>query len=164
MNERTKNKVIIVLFLILALVIYIVVTFTTPAAANERSLSAAIIRQTAGDVVSLNDLTDFEWDYAYTFAPYTALETICDTIGFDTKASLETVSESMVQMIFTKEEEVVCVLLGHPDKLGYDFDYNNSNFDDYLVFSSQEDPQFRIERPYTHVLRLKYLPLREEQA
>lgn len=163
MNERTKNKVIIVLFLILALVIYMVVTLTTPAAANERGLSAAITSQTAGDVVSLNDLTDFEWDYAYTFAPYTASEIICDTIGFDTKVPLETISESMVQMIFTKGEEVVCVLLGHPDKLGYDFDYGISSFD-YLVFSSQEDPQFRIERPYTHLLCLKYLPLREEQA
>lgn len=161
MNERAKNKILLVLFLLLALIIYMVVTLTTPAAENERSLSDTIISQPAGEVVSLNKLTDFEWDKVYTFAPYTSKKKICDTIGVnvnDCKIALETVSESMVQMIFTKDKEIVCVLLGYPDKLGYSFDFGDTTYD-YLVFTSNEDPQFRIERPYTNYLLLRYMPV-----
>lgn len=159
MNERAKNKILLVLFLLLALIIYMVVTLTTPAAENERRLSSTIIVQPAGEVVSLNKLTDFEWDKAYTFAPYTSKKEICSVIGInanDCKIALETVAESMVQMIFTKDGEIVCVLLGYPDKLGYRFDFGEAAYD-YLVFTSSEDPQFRVERPYTNYLLLRYM-------
>lgn len=157
MSERIKSKTIIVLSLLLALVAYIVITLTTPAAANERSLSSAICSQPAGKIVSLNSLTDFSWEKVYTFAPYTTKKEIFEILGFKSKIDLETVSESMVQMIFTEEEEVVCVLLGYPDKLGYAFDYGQEGYD-YLVFPSAEEPNFRIERPYSRQLLLRYLP------
>lgn len=160
MNERAKNKILIVLFLLLALIIYMVVTLTTPAAKNEQHLSGVIASQSAGEVVSLNELTDFKWDKVYTFAPYTSKKKICDILGInvkDCKVALETVNESMVQMIFMDSGEIVCVLLGYPDKLGYRFEFGETTYD-YLVFTSEEDPQFRVERPYTNYLLLRYMP------
>lgn len=165
MNERAKNKLLIVLFLLLALIIYMVVTLTTPASENERRLSETILSQSPGEIVSLNELTDFEWDSAYTFAPYTSKKEICKVLGIpvnDCKIALETVSEAMVQMIFTKEQEIVCVLLGYPDKLGYCFDFGNSSYD-YLTFHSDENSEFLIEQPHANYLLLRYMPAENKQ-
>lgn len=157
MYERIKDRILLLLFLLLALVGYLVVTFTKPAAANERSLSGILQSQPAGEIISLTELTDFEWDSAYTFRPYTDKEKICQVMGFETAESLETVNESMVQMIFTKEKEVVCVLLGYPEKLGYFFDYGVEDYK-YLIFSASNEPKFRVERPYHHYLVFRYVP------
>lgn len=158
MNGRSKNRLILVLFFLLVLVFYMATTLTTPAAVNERRLSETLAGQPAGEIVSLCDLTDFEWDSAYTFAPYTSQEDICSIIGVESsKTNLETVSESMVQMIFTKDREIVCVLLGYSGNLGYSFDYGLTDYK-YLIFSASNEPVFRTERPYNNQILLRYIP------
>lgn len=158
MYKKAKNRLIIFLFLLLALVFYMAATLTAPEAVNERRLSETLSSQPAGEIVSLCDLTDFEWDSAYTFSPYTSHKDICSIIGVEnSKLKLEAANENMVQLIFTKDGEIVCVLLGYPNNLGYSFDYGQTDYK-YLVFSSSNEPVFRTEHIYSDQILLRYMP------
>ena len=159
MNKRAKNNALIIVFLLVALSLYALITFSTPASVNERGFSRTVRNQTPDTTVCLNDLTRFDWDAVYTFSPYTPKAEICKIMGVnanDCKAFLETVNESMEQLIFTKNNEVVCVVLGYSDKLGYTFDFGTTDYD-YLVFYSSENPQFFVEKNNSKQLTLTYV-------
>jgi len=67
--------------------------------------------------VMLKDITPFEWETVYSFGPYTSKEEIQKIIGFKADVG-ETVNEGMPHLIFVKDQEVVCELLGYPSNLG----------------------------------------------
>ena len=65
----------------------------------------------------------FEWDMLYSFAPYTAKDKIYEVVGYKWDNITATVSEDMNQLVFIKDDKVVCYLYGYPEntKLGFDF-------------------------------------------
>lgn len=71
----------------------------------------------------LSQWTPFEWDRLYSFAPYTTKDIIYEVIGYKWDSISETVSEGMTQIVFVKDEQVVCYLYGYPEniKLGFNF-------------------------------------------
>ena len=71
------------------------------------------------EIVNLTDITPFEWDVAYSFDPYTTKETIYETVGYKWDNISETVNEGMNQIVFLKDEKVVCYLYGYPQNNGY---------------------------------------------
>ena len=75
-------------------------------------------------IKNIGDITDFKWDYVYSFEPYTSKENIEKAIGFKSDKIKESVNEGTNQVIFTKGKEVVCYIYGYPDDSVY-FDFSS---------------------------------------
>ncbi|MDU2112259.1 MAG: M56 family metallopeptidase, partial [Clostridiales bacterium] len=75
-------------------------------------------------IKNIGDITDFKWDYVYSFEPYTSKENIEKAIGFKSDKIKESVNEGTNQVIFTKGKEVVCYIYGYPDDSVY-FDFRS---------------------------------------
>ncbi|WP_222439383.1 hypothetical protein [Sporosarcina sp. BP05] len=99
--------------------------------------------------VNLSNVTPFEWDIVYSFSPYTSKDTIYKTVGYKWDTISETVSEGMNQLVFMKEEKVVCYLYGYPANNGYGI-YFNSGSDTRLTSASMlsvdDDLTFQVVR------------------
>ena len=99
--------------------------------------------------VNLSNLTPFEWDIVYSFNPYTSKDTIYKTVGYKWDTISETVSEGMNQLVFMKDEKVVCYLYGYPANNGYGI-YFNSGSDTRLTSASMlsvdDDLTFQVVR------------------
>lgn len=83
---------------------------------NLKSLKYKISKlQITNDHILLNDITPFKWDKVYSFIPYYPKEEIYKIIGFKSNIIKETVDETMMQIIFVKNKEIVCYLYGYPN-------------------------------------------------
>lgn len=101
------------------------------------------------ETINLLDLTPFEWDVAYSFAPYTTKDTIYETVGYKWDNISETVSEGMNQIVFLKDGKVVCYLYGYPQNNGYGIFFHSKNetvVTSSSVLSSKEDLIFEVKR------------------
>ena len=99
--------------------------------------------------VNLQDITPFEWDLAYSFAPYTTKDMIYKTVGYKWDNISETVNEGMNQIVFLKDQKVVCYLYGYPHNNGYGISINTLNKIDGTyssVLSSEDDLKFEVIR------------------
>lgn len=84
--------------------------------------------------VVLNDVTPFEWEVVYSFGPYASKDKIQETIGFRANVG-ETVSEGMLHLLFVKDKEVVCEIIGYPSNLGVMMNlFGRIKIDDKVVF------------------------------
>lgn len=94
-------------------------------------------------VDDFKEITPFEWDYMYSFTPYTPKEDIENTIGFKWSKLKESVSEGTNQVIFTKGDKVVCYFNGYPesDKVYFDF---RSSTNGNIKLSSKENIKLYI--------------------
>jgi len=97
------------------------------------------------DKVFLNDIAPFEWDTVYTFGPYTSREVIEKVIGIKSNAISEARSEGMRQLIFVKEDKIICSITGYYYKLGYMF-FIESYENEHGTLNSTDNPLFKIER------------------
>lgn len=70
-------------------------------------------------IINLPDITPFDWDTVYSFDPYTPKDLIYETIGYKWDTVSETVNEGMNQIVFLKEQKVVCYLYGYPANNGF---------------------------------------------
>lgn len=111
-------------------------------AGNNAALGESIRRLEGGAQVSLGDLTPFDWDAAYTFSPYASKEAMEEKIGFSSRHIKETINEGMEQLIFVKDEKVVCSIYGYGEALGYHFNFQASD----LALKIEDSPQFSIDR------------------
>lgn len=106
---------------------------------NNQKLKKAVVTITSTSV-ELNKLVPFEWDELYTFDPYTSKGEIEKTIGFKSNSIKESVSEGMVQLLFIKDEKVVCSICNYPRNLGYEIRFNEKIlWEDHAVFSVKRD-------------------------
>lgn len=81
------------------------------------------------DIEDLNRFIPFDWDELYSFAPYTSRKEIYEVVGYRWDSISESVNEGMNQIVFLKDDKVICYLYGYPEKtkLGFDFgEYKNS--------------------------------------
>jgi hypothetical protein len=124
------KKIIAILFCVLMLV-----ACTSQQNKNEEALINNIKALENKTEVVLNNITPFEWDVVYSFTPYTTKEMIQEAIGFEANVG-ETVNECMPHLVFVKDKEIVCEILGYTSNLGIDVDtFSNSiSADDNAVF------------------------------
>lgn len=80
------------------------------------------VSQEEGTKVRLSDLTPFQWDYVYSFDPYTSREEMENVLGFSDSRLKQTASEDTVQLIFVKNGAHAFTLQGSPSLLGYFID------------------------------------------
>jgi hypothetical protein len=90
----------------------------------------------------LSQWTPFEWDTLYSFAPYTAKDSIYEVVGYRWDSISETVNEGMNQIVFVNDGKVVCYLYGYPDNLKMGFDFGDYNGSYYLRFTSEQKISF----------------------
>jgi hypothetical protein len=88
--------------------------------------------------VVLNDITPFDWDVVYSFAPYTSKEDIQKTIGFEAKVQ-ETVNEGMLHLIFVKDKKVEYEIMDYPSNLGI----NIITFSDSICY--KDNAHFKVK-------------------
>ncbi|MBQ4530467.1 MAG: hypothetical protein IJA36_07650 [Lachnospiraceae bacterium] len=102
------------------------------------------VRKIESTQVELGDLTEFEWDYLYTFSPYTPKETIEDVVGFESKDIRgNIVSEGTVYLLFVKDNKVVANVCSSVDSLGYHISFGS--YDKYLCIESSKKAVFSVE-------------------
>lgn len=104
----------------------------------------------------LSQFTSFEWDTLYSFTSYTSKEKIYETIGYKWDNISETVNEGMNQIVFVKDNEVVCYIYGYPEntKIGFDFgQYEGS----YIKLTADQILSFEMIVTKDGVRYLKYI-------
>lgn len=71
----------------------------------------------------LSKIIPFDWDTLYSFGPYTSEEYIYEVVGYRWEKICSAYSEGMNQIVFLKDDTVVCYLYGYPqeDKIYFDF-------------------------------------------
>jgi len=108
------------------------------------------------ETVNLSDVTPFEWDLVYSFSPYTPREEIYETVGYQWDRILETVNEGMNQLVFLKDDKVVCYVYGYPSTIGYGIFYSGENLSEFAtVLYADDDLTFQIERENKAVYLIK---------
>ena len=110
---------------------------------NNDQFSNAVNAVTAGNVV-INDLTTFEWDVAYNFAPFTPKERMEEVIGFSSKDIKATYNEGHTQLIFVKDNEVVCSIWGYAANLGYFISFGRYD-GGYIAIQNNEPASFAVD-------------------
>lgn len=117
---------------------------------NNAIFSNAVSTLTA-DEVSLSDLATFEWDTMYNFVPFTTKERIEEVIGFSSDDIKETFNEGHTQLIFVKDDEVVCSIWGYSNNLGYFVSFERYN-EEYLAIQSDETAIFTVDNSDGYIL------------
>jgi len=98
------------------------------------------------NTVILNRVTPFEWEKVYFFAPYIGNEATYGILGFKWHGLRQSVSEGTMQVVFVKDNTVVCYCNGYVSTLGYFLDGKIEDDQQYKVCYSKDDPIFRIFR------------------
>lgn len=130
---RCVKKKVYVILLIIIISIYCI--FGNPVVQYNNYRLNQSVRKISETEVVLNEVVPFQWDTVYTFTPYTSREEIEEIIGFKSNAIKETVNEGMVQLVFVREDAVVCSICGYADSLGYLIDFDDKvEFEDNTVF------------------------------
>jgi hypothetical protein len=159
MKKRNINLRIVTVIIILAIGTLIIVNSSKK---DLWDINADKFRDSfniiSGDTVidDLSQWTPFEWDTLYSFAPYTTKEKIYEVIGYKWDNIIETVNEGMNQIVFVKDNEVVCYLYGYPEniKLGFDFGgYEGS----YIKFTPDQKLSFTTTLSDNDVRYFKYI-------
>ncbi|WP_421385354.1 hypothetical protein ACOJQI_11520 [Bacillus salacetis] len=79
------------------------------------------------ETINLIDITPFEWEVVHFFEPYTPVEVIYETVGYEWDSISATVSEGMNQIVFLNNGEVVCYVYGYPSNNGFGISYTGSS-------------------------------------
>ena len=117
------------------------------------------VRKIESTQVELGDLTEFEWDYLYTFSPYTPKETMEEVVGFESKDIIgNMVSEGTVYLLFVKDDKVVANVCSSVDSLGYYISFGS--YDEYLCIESSQKAVFSVETKDN----IKYLEYVQEEV
>lgn len=95
--------------------------------------------------ITLQEMTDFDWDSMYYFTPYTDKEAAEKAIGFSSDDILDNLSsDDSVYALFVKDREVVCQMQGLPENLGFQFDFGE--IDSYIKLDQKTTINFTVKK------------------
>lgn len=125
---------------------------------NSKSLKKQVLLvNQANEPINLSNLTPFEWDAVYSFAPYIPKENIYKVVGYKWDNISETLSEGMSQIVFTKSGKVVCYLYGFPSNNGYGILFDSIDYKDGVaILYSKDNLHFRVTKS-DGIIYLKYI-------
>jgi 2',3'-cyclic-nucleotide 2'-phosphodiesterase (5'-nucleotidase family) len=83
--------------------------------------------------VNLSEITPFQWDEAFVFAPETPREIIYKEVGYEWRSITETEGTDMTQMLFKKDNKPVCYLYGSIYKIGLGVYFDKTEYKDNKV-------------------------------
>ena len=153
-------KKIFVIGSICVILLWLVGCGSSSTITNNNAAFSESVMATNAEVITLNELTTFEWDIMYTFAPFTPRESIERIIGFSSRDIRTTFNESQTQLIFVKNGEVVSSIWGYGNNLGFWISFGN--FDsDYLAVTPNDTVLFSVDRSGEEII-LTYIQVENE--
>lgn len=119
MKKKTKVSIIIwACIALIGLAGYILIGNSIVFINNQKLQNS--VQSIGSEMVQLNDVVPFEWDFLYTFDPYQSKEEIEKLVGFKSADIKENnINEGMVHLLFVKGDKVVTSILGYDSNLGY---------------------------------------------
>ena len=97
--------------------------------------------------INLSDVIPFEWDKAYSFDTNTTVDKIYKTVGYKWQSIIPKEKESDLQMVFMKEDKVVCYLYDDADMMGISINFDKSSYKDgVLELYQNKDNKFKVEK------------------
>ena len=145
----TSARFVIPTLILLPIVFLIIVFVSGPYAVSDKNGKAFenAIYALPNDTkqVDLRDLTPFEWDYVYSFGPYTSPEQIEKAIGFYSgEFEYANADYINIQLYFVKGKEIVAKSFGEISKLKFDFSFGIST-SGYLRLKNSDNPVFDVK-------------------
>lgn len=108
----------------------------------EKKLKNNLKTQSDTQEIMLEELTDFNWEKVYFISPYMSKEKIEEAIGIKSEDIVDNMSdESVLYVLFTSENQVMCQINGRTETLGFDFELGT--YDDYIKLD-KADSKFCI--------------------
>lgn len=95
--------------------------------------------------IRLSDIVPFEYDKAYAFDVNTPMSKIYDTVGYKFRSIREKQKETEMQMVFMKNDKMVCYLFGNSDEFGISIKFDKSSYKDGIVELNKDD-KFSVEK------------------
>lgn len=106
-------------------------------------------------IEDLSTVTPFEWDTLYSFEPYLPKENIYETVGYKWDSINETVSEGMTQIVFMKDNKVVCYVYGYPENVKFWFNFGQ--YKSSIKLTSDQELSFEVTTFDNGIRSLKYI-------
>jgi len=149
MNFMKRKTIILSVSILIVLICGITVLLSLQpfslASTNERMLKKTISSLSDDvEVIKINELIPFEWDYVYTFYPYMNIEEIEDIIGFRSNKIYMAESENIQQLLFVKDDKVVCNIFGSSSNLNFHFDLGEFE-NRYVKIRKTDQHSFSVE-------------------
>lgn len=114
--------------------------------ANELMYKIADIKRGTKEI-NLKEITPFEWDRAYVFDKNTTIEEIYEKVGYKWKSLAQQEKGYELQMVFMKDEKVVCYLIGDVDKMGISMKFDKSNYKDGIIeIEPNKNDKFSVKK------------------
>ncbi|WP_315167593.1 metallophosphoesterase [Metaclostridioides mangenotii] len=104
--------------------------------------------------VNLSDITPFQWDEAFVFAPETPRDIIYKEVGYEWRSITETEGTDMTQMLFMKDNKPVCYLYGKMDEIGLGVYFDKTKYKDNkvkIVPNENDKFSFKKEKFIEHI-------------
>lgn len=95
--------------------------------------------------IDLSDITPFEYDKAYAFDVNTPISKIYDTVGYKFKSICEKEKESEIQMIFMKDDKVVCYLFRDTNDMPISINFDKISYKEGVIEINKND-KFSVEK------------------
>ena len=109
------------------------------------------------ETLNLSDITPFQWEKIYSFAPYMPKDKIYAAIGYKWDNIRETVGEQMNQIVFLKDGKVVCYVYGYPSNNRYGISFHSMDYKDGIATFNIKDNLNLNVRKIDGVLYLEHV-------
>ena len=150
MKKLTTKKRFLLLFIILVCFLvpmfsYTATNRTSPQIRENNKKLAESIKALVSGEKNLNDITDFEWDYLYSFPSNISKDEMVQITGTaSSNGMIPPTSDTQVNLLFVKSDEVVASICGEKENLHYDFDFGILT-SRYVRISHNDNPLLSVE-------------------
>ncbi len=111
---------------------------------NNQKMDSAMLHAEPHKTVTFNELTNFEWDAMYSFNHTMTKDRIEEVLGFESSAIKEPSSDTFIQIVFVKDNKVVCNLNGVYTALGYNVIFFDT-VPEYHKILSSDNVKFEVK-------------------
>lgn len=120
-------------------------------ASNLSSLSSSIMAldPNVTPTISLNDVTEFDWDKVYFFEAYTSAVLIEETIGIEWYGFRDSLDDGDMQIVFVNQDKIACYCNEPAYNPRYCIKYNTYLVENNLhsfIATPESQLEFSIER------------------
>lgn len=99
--------------------------------------------QTTTSAVKFNDVVPFEWDYVYVFNGEQKKSSIESVVGLSNKYIVDTKNSDSQEIVFVKDDKVVCCVSGRIYSMGYALNLEDDGLE-YKKGARAEEMEFEV--------------------
>ncbi len=110
---------------------------------NNQKMNSAMVHEDS-EVITFDQITEFEWDTMYSFNHTMTKADIEGVLGFQSGAIKEPSSDTYIQVVFLKDNKIVCNLNGVYTSLGYNIIFADTTQKYHKILNSDK-VEFEVE-------------------